>query len=205
MSAFDHLALAASDLVAQAPGVAEALGVPLETGGQHPTMGTWNRLAGLGPGEYLELIAIDPSAAPPGRPRWFGLDHFAGPARPVAWVVRVPDLDAALARAQAGAGRPMDLARGDLRWRMAVPDDGMLPFDGLFPALIEWQGAAHPADQLPDRGLRLAELELVHPQAEGLRSALAGVIADPRLSVVTGPRPGLRARLAGPSGTVVLA
>jgi len=204
MSAFDHLALAATDLVADAPGVAAALGVALQPGGHHPAMGTWNRLAALGPGEYLELIAIDPAAPAPGRARWFGLDGFAGAARPAAWVVRVPDLDAALARAPAGAGRPMVLARGDLRWRMAVPDDGMLPFDGLFPALIEWQGAAHPADRLPDVGLRLVGLDLVHPQAAGLRAALAGLIDDPRLSVATGPQPALRARLAGPSGAVVL-
>jgi hypothetical protein len=33
-----------------------------------------------------------------------------------------------------GTGIPVDLARGDYRWRMAVPADGRLPFDSLpFP------------------------------------------------------------------------
>jgi hypothetical protein len=47
-------------------------------------MGTHNRLLKLGEGFYLELIAIDPQAPPPGRPRWFGLDRLELPVRPPA-------------------------------------------------------------------------------------------------------------------------
>jgi hypothetical protein len=51
---------------------------------------------------------------------------------------------------------------------------GKLPFDGLFPALIEWEGTAvHPAPRLPDQGVRLKALELHSPEAEALRAALA--------------------------------
>jgi hypothetical protein len=50
---------------------------------------------------------------------------------------------------------------------MAVPTDGKLPFGGLFPALIQWEGTAHPAPRLPDRGVRLLALELHSPGSRG--------------------------------------
>ena len=40
-------------------------------------MGTHNRVLGMAGGMYLEVIAIDPDAAAPERPRWFGLDEPA--------------------------------------------------------------------------------------------------------------------------------
>lgn len=194
--AFDHLAIAAGDLQHGAQHVAQTLGVQLEPGGVHPTMGTHNRLLALGPGEYLEVIAIDPAAAAPGRPRWFDLDRIAGPARPRAWVVRAPD--------PAASGLPVhDLARGDLRWRMSVPDDGLLPFDGLFPALITWQGPAHPAQRLPDRGVRLTGLKLLHPRPDALRAALAAVVQDPRVQISAG-LPRMVAQFQTPNGPRVL-
>jgi hypothetical protein len=192
---FDHLAIAAPDLDQGAAAISAALGVPLDPGGQHPTMGTHNRLLRLGAGEYLEVIAINPDAPAPGRPRWFDLDRFTGPARPRAWVLRgdpgVLDLPV------------HDLARGDLRWRMSVPDDGVLPWDGLCPALIDWQGAAHPADRLPDRGVRLTGLTLSHPRPHELRAALAALTDDPRIRVTDGA-PALLATFATPLGPVTL-
>jgi len=206
MIALDHIAIAATDLPAGSAAVEAALGVVLQPGGQHKIMSTHNRLLALGPGEYLEVIAADPDAPSPGRARWFGLDSFDGPPAPRAWVVRVPDLEAALALAPPGAGRPVDFQRGDLRWRMAVPDDGMLPFDGLFPALIEWGPGHHPADRLPDAGVRLTGLVLEHPQATALSAALLPLIPDPRLVVQPAVVAKLRVRLrfsAGPSQTEV--
>jgi hypothetical protein len=201
---FDHLAIAVEDLEAGAAAVGAVLGVPLEPGGVHPAMGTHNRLLSLGAGAYLEVIAIDPDAPAPGRARWFGLDRFSGPPVPRAWVVRCDDLAAALAVAPEGAGKPMALERGDLRWSMAIPKDGMLPFDGLFPALIAWQGTAHPADRLPDRGIRLVALELAHPEAGALRAVLGASLRDERIRVVEGAAPKLRAVFQTPTGERVL-
>ena len=113
-------------------------------------------------------------------------------------------LEAALAAAPAGAGVPWDLERGDLKWRMAVPTDGKLPFTNCFPAMIEWQGSAHPAPRLPDHGIRMTGLTLTHPEAEALRSALAPLITDSRLRVEQGPAPALSVELTGPKGTVRL-
>ncbi len=69
--------------------VEATLGVPMQPGGRHPTMGTHNALLRLGRSAYLEVIAIDPDAPPPSRPRWYGLDDLApdAPARLATWVV----------------------------------------------------------------------------------------------------------------------
>ena len=159
----DHLAVAAVTLDEGVEWVADWLGVRPGAGGQHPLMGTHNRLLSIGPGIYLEVIAIDPQAPPPGRSRWFGLDRFSGPPRLAAWVVRTDDLDAALMVAPEGSGTPLALSRAPYRWRMAVPDDGVLPFDGMAPALIEWAGETHPCDALPASPVRFRGLDVSHP------------------------------------------
>lgn len=202
MLTLDHLALAAETLEAGVAHAEAALGVRLAPGGAHPLMGTHNRLLGLGD-LYFEVIAIDPAAPRPDFPRWFGLDGFAGPPRLTNWIARVDDMAAALAACPPGAGRALAVARGDLRWQMAVPETGLLPFDNLFPALICWQGNAHPCQRLPDSGLRLLRLEIAHPQADALRAALPGLAPDARL-VFTPGAPALRARFATPHGPRVL-
>ena len=59
----------------------------------------------LGAGEYMEVIAVNPAAPPPGRPRWFDLDRFTGAPRITNWILRCDDLDAALSLAPPGTGR----------------------------------------------------------------------------------------------------
>jgi len=204
MLTFDHLAISCDSLADGVAHLEAALGVKLAPGGEHPAMGTHNRLLSLGPDEYLEVIAINPDAPGPDQPRWFDLDTFSGTPRVTNWICRCPDLDAALAVAPDGAGVPWDLERADLRWRMAVPSDGKLPFNNCFPATIEWQGTAHPAPRLPDQGFRLTGLYLQHPESEALRAALAPLINDPRVQVRPGTPPALTIELTGPKGTVRL-
>ena len=135
--------------------VEQALGVALQAGGKHEKFGTYNRLLGLKDGLYLEAIAIDPDAPTPERTRWFDLDRFTGKPRLTNWICRVPDIEASLSVFPDGVGTPIDLTRGALSWRMAVPPTGRLPFDNLFPALIQWQGDLHPAQMLQDSGCSL--------------------------------------------------
>lgn len=204
MLTFDHLAIAADPLADGVSKVETALGVTLSAIGKHPHMGTHNRLLSLGGKDYLEVIAIDPGATAPDQPRWFDLDRFTGDPRVTNWICRCDDLSAAMALAPDGIGTAWDLERADFRWRMAIPQDGRLPFDGCFPALIEWQGDAHPAPRLPDQGIRLAGLTLTHPRAEALRAALAPLIRDDRLQINEGEAPGLRATFSTPAGDVQL-
>jgi hypothetical protein len=200
MLVLDHIVIAAETLAEGAAHVEAALGVALSDIGVHDRMGTHNRLLSLGPGLYLEVIAINPDAAPPAQARWFDLDHFRGAPRLTNWILRTQDLAEALAGAPDGMGVPISFARGPYLWQMGVPPDGKLPYEGAAPALIEWESALHPAERLPDRGCRLAGLTVEHPEAEAL---LAGYPALGRVAgvrVETGPVKRLWAEIAAPSG-----
>ena len=201
MLALDHLALSARTLAEGVDWVETALGVSLAGGGQHPHMATHNRLLGLGD-LYLEVIAIDPAAPPPAWPRWFDLDQFSGPPRLTNWVARTSDLTAALTSAPPGTGTPVALSRGSYRWQMAVPASGKLPFDGCYPALIQWDPPHHPTQSLPEAHIRLTRLEIAHPRFTALRAALT--LTDPRLHIVPGPAKALRATFATPHGSRTL-
>lgn len=204
MPALDHLVVSAATLAEGVVAVEAALGVTLAPGGEHRQMGTHNRLLSLGPGLYLEVIAANPAAAPPGRPRWFDLDSFSGRPRLTNWVIRCENLKQALALSPPGSGEIHDLARGGLHWRMAIPPNGRLPFGGAFPGLLEWLGP-HPTARLPEAGCRLRRLAVVHPEAAALGEALSGLVEDPRLDIGHGPRLALRAEIDTPHGPRELA
>ncbi|MDT6960086.1 VOC family protein [Cupriavidus sp. SZY C1] len=221
--ALDHLVVAAPDLESGAQHVADLLGIAPQPGGAHPRMGTHNRVLGLFGGMYLEVIAIDPAADAPQRPRWFGLDSDAvqqrlrdGPFL-AHWAARV-ERPADLSRWQAqypdriAPAIPMD--RGALHWRLTVPDDGSLPAwhgeaasagEGLFPTLIQWDVPNHPGVALPRQDLALRALRGRHPHAELLRQGLAWIGAAHLIEIeqADGP-PGLTAEIETPAGIKTL-
>ncbi|MFD1796254.1 VOC family protein [Paracoccus aurantiacus] len=189
---FDHIVVAAQTLPEGEGWLAGLLGVAPEPGGQHAFMGTHNRLWRMGAGEYIELIAIDPQADAPPYPRWFGLDDFRGPPRLVAWVCQAKPL-----KAPQGSNI-LQASRGDLNWRIAIPDSGMSDAGGLDPLRIDWGDGPHPANRMPDQGLRLLRLDLSHPQPPKLQD-----LKDPRLSIQKG-EPGIAAHISTPKGKVTL-
>lgn len=203
MIRFDHIALAADTLEAGAALIRARLGAEMGPGGAHPLMGTRNLLTATGPDTFLEAIAAEPGARP-ARPRWFGLDDPAtlahGP-RPFV-VASTDDLDAALAaaaRAGFDLGRPEALARGDLRWRFAVTDDGVPPEGGAAPLLIEWPAGPHPAGRMTDAGLRCAGATLRSPRPDRIRALMAALGAPELFGVAEGPA-GVVAAFTGPDG-----
>ena len=200
----DHLAVSGAALEAATAHVTGALGVPMQRGGQHAVFFTHNTLLGLEDDLYLEAIAIDPQARQPLRPRWFDLDRFQGTPRLTNWICRVDDLDRVVDQIDLPLGKPVDLQRGDLRWRMAVPESGCLPFDNLAPALIEWQTDETPPRRLTNSGCRLLVLDLVHPEAKALQDALSPYFSDDRVRFHTGAAPSLRATFDTPLGPRVL-
>ncbi len=194
MLVLDHIAVLGETLAEAAAHVEDVLGQPMNPGGAHGRFGTHNQLLGMDPDLYIEAISIDPSAPPPPDARWFGLDAFKGPARLDKWICRVDDLDAALT-ALPMAGRRLELERGDLRWSMAVPEDGQLPFDGMFPALIQWHSAVPPGKALPAADMRLVQLTVSHPRAMDMAALLAPHLDAPLVSFETGEA-GLSAEIA---------
>ena len=204
----DHLVITAPDLASGAELVRRSLGVAPQAGGEHARMGTHNLLLKLGDSLYLEVISPDPAAPKPGRPRWFQLDEQqSDPPRLATWVVRTSDIDATLAACPEPLGNVEPMSRGHLNWRITIPPDGRLPFEGVAPALIEWQTETHPARQLREAGCSFVKLEASHPQAERISALLRSLAVEGDVSVTpsrAGERPSLVAHLQTPSGLVKL-
>jgi hypothetical protein len=93
------------------------------------------------------------------------------------------------------AGRPVHLSRGSLSWTMSVPEDGKLPFDGLFPALIQWHSPVPPGYALSSSGRALDRLVVRHPRAAELMALLDGLLTAPRVVFEVAPNPELEAHL----------
>jgi hypothetical protein len=187
----DHLVVMAASLSEGVAWCEATLGVTPGPGGEHPLMGTHNRLLKIAtpefPTAYLEVIAINPIAEPlisTRAKRWFDMDDPAlqtriaqhGPAL-VHAVVSVPDIHAAVAAlGEQGldrgevlqASRPT--AHGVLQWHITVRPDGQRLFDGCLPTLIQW-GPTHPTDHMPASGITLHSLRVQHSQADTLRAA----------------------------------
>ncbi|MFV0474284.1 MAG: VOC family protein [Pikeienuella sp.] len=204
--ALDHLVIAAPTLARGVDHVRDRLGVTVPEGGRHPLMGTHNRLMRLGGDEFLEIIAVDPDAPPPARPRWYALDRHEDRAPFLTtWVARVGDLDAALKLSPPGMGAPIRVSRGDLIWRIAAPEDGSMPFGGAFPTLLEWPDDQRPGAAMPDRGCALRKLTIEHPEADAIRARLKGFLRDERIVFRAGERVTLSAEIDTPAGPRVLA
>ncbi len=199
----DHLVFAATDLASGTDWLSECLGCSPVGGGRHALMGTHNRLWRLGDA-YLEMITVDPAAAP-GRPRWYALDDAsaleAGP-RLWHWVVGVDDLSAARAAAPVDPGAPLRVTRDELYWDLTVPQDGGLRWEGVYPTLIQWpDDVVPPPARLEDKGLVLEALRAQGPadMLQDLRGlGVAGMI---ELSAADTAK--LTARIARPDGVLV--
>jgi len=70
--------------------------------------------------------------------------------------------------------------------------------------LISWQGTAHPARRLPDRGCRLERLRLWHPEAVDLRARLAGMMDLAGIGIETAPAMRIQAQISGPAGVILV-
>ena len=196
----DHLVMSAVTLQAGIAHVEATLGVGVSPGGAHDFMGTHNALLALGPTSYLEIIAVNPEAAAPQRPRWFDLDRFSGPPRLTNWICRSDDMAADRSRSPGDLGPVTEASRGTLNWRITIPGDGRLPCDGLCPGLISWKGSAHPAQMLPDRGVRMQMLDLCHPRAEELGEFLGDLLEIDKLRITQGADISMSAEFDTPNG-----
>jgi len=207
----DHVVVAARSLAEGAAWCEATLGATPVEGGRHATLGTHNRLLGLGDGAhrrmYLEIIAIDPEV-PAERTRWFDLDspalraEIAVAPRLVHWVARCNDIDRAIAALRDAGHDPGDAiaaermtAHGLLRWRISLRDDGRRPAAGAVPLLVEW-GDAHPCDRLPASAVSVARIAL-----GGVDRGLAERFG---VSVAAAGSPPLSVRLDTPRGRVEL-
>lgn len=218
----DHLVVVADTLDAGMAWCEATLGITPGPGGEHPLMGTHNRLFRIAtvnyPRAYFEIIAINPAKpqpVPARLGRWFDMDDPTLQARVrkdgphlAHFVANVPGITAALAVLAArgiDCGTPLKASRmttrGMLDWQISVREDGRRLFDGALPTLIEW-GEAHPITGMPESGVTLQSLCVSHPQDAELRAACEA-IGMRGVAVQTGA-PNIVARLNTPRGPVTL-
>lgn len=173
-STLDHLVVTAESLSAGVNYVEQILGAAMQPGGEHVRMGTHNALLKIGPASYLEVIAVNPEASPVRRARWFALDNLEHTATPrlATWVVRTSSVERATQRTPFSLGDIEPMSRGSLEWRITIPQNGSLPFEGIAPMLIEWGDNSHPAAALPESGVSLVQLEGFHPMSDEINAML---------------------------------
>jgi hypothetical protein len=218
----DHLVVAATSLAEGVAWCESTLGITPGPGGEHPLMGTHNRLFKVAsvnhPVAYFEIIAINPvatSARTIGAKRWFdlddsGLQHTLASTGPrlvhfVSNMARAGNGVASLAMQGIDRGPLLEASRmtpnGLLAWKITVRDDGQRLFNGTLPTLIEW-GAVHPAHNMAASGVTLQALAVCHPQARLLHDAYQAI--DLHGMSITQGAPNLAATLHTPKGTVQL-
>ena len=221
-SQIDHLVIAASTLEEGVVWCERTLGITPGLGGEHPLMGTHNRLFSIAtpgyPSAYFEIIAIDKGAACArimGAKRWFDLDNETlqrqieqtGPQliHFVASTPRAAPAVQALADLGIDRGELLSASRsvpqGLLSWQITVRDDGQRLMHGTLPTLIEW-GEMHPTQHMTGSGVTLQSLSASLPDAEPLRAAYAAINLQV-VNVLRG-RPNLVATLQTPRGLVTL-
>lgn len=179
----DHLVIAVPDPDAAADELESTLGVACTAGGRHTGAGTFNRIAWLADGAYLELIGVDDRAlaerSPIGAAALRTLDEQG--AGLAAYALLVDDLADTVARLRVNGstiGEPTAGSRttadGELvAWTVAVPS--RLGADGL-PFLIEHQPTGREWDAT---GLAARRLQR-HPIGSPVRLArLDLATADP--------------------------
>jgi hypothetical protein len=144
----DHLIVAVADLDEAAEHVGSSLGLEVGGGGQHPALGTRNRLAWWGD-SYLELVAIEDAGAAAAAGNWFGAavagalapTRASGDPSPLDGVHGAP-VGLALVSddlvADAAVTRSAEITNGQrtrpdgrvVRWRMARPGGAAGPRAG---------------------------------------------------------------------------
>ena len=219
ISSVDHLVVAADSLEQGAQWCEATLGIRPREGGEHPLMGTHNRVLRLAtdryPRAYIEIIAINrggPAA---------GARTMVRPGRPCPATRRAAAAAAGALRCAIGRRRrphrrrwagsassaaPLVQAQrqtpqGLLRWQISVRADGQRLFYGGLPTLIQW-GDMHPADAMPESGLALQSLQVRHPRLAELQAAHEAIGLQ-NVTLEPGP-PNLVATLTTPKGLVRL-
>lgn len=157
----DHLVIACADPDAAAAELESTLGITSTGGGRHAGRGTWNRIAWLADGSYLELIGVDDQELAAQNPvgasaaRWLA-EHGDGLA---TYALRVDDLEATAAGLRAAGASLGPVTHGSrtrddgelVEWWTAFPDVPLSPTAPPFLIEHAYTGAEWGHQALAER------------------------------------------------------
>jgi hypothetical protein len=206
----DHILLGAPTLEEGIGWLEHRTSVRASPGGVHPGLGTWNALASLGSGCYLEIIAADPGQTDVATFYVPRLRELSAP-KVVRWAARSKAVESRFAAFRSGGlvcdeikkGSRVRADGGRLGWSLAFPrHERHDNFDGALPFLIEWDAdSPHPSSTAVP-GLRLAGFSVLHPLRLELEACLHSL--DLNVAVAMSATSTLRLEVETPRGRVVL-
>lgn len=207
MLKLDHLTVIAPALIEGVAHVRNCLGIDVPFGTRHDYMGTHNHRLQLGNSVYLEIVALDPGGADPGRPRWFGLDNqdqvrsdWNAGRRLRGWVANTNDIESVVSTHGVIFGDKIPLPPANPSFAFTIPQDGSLPLDGVAPSVIDHWGDPTAMSEIPDLGARFHSLILEHPDPAAVEQLYRDLaIAHPPV-VVQGAKTRYRALIETPTG-----
>ena len=207
MLKLDHLTVIAPTLAEGVAHVRACLDLDVPFGQRHHYMGTHNHLLQLGDMVYLEIVALDPHADGPGRPRWFGLDDqrrvksdWDEGRRLRGWVARTDSIVASLSGREHVFGARVPLPPLQPSFDFAIPPDGSLPLDGAAPSIIDRRRKPRDMQTIADLGARLLSFSLEHPEADAIAALYRELEIDRRPVITQGPTLCYRAQIETPAG-----
>lgn len=212
MLKLDHLTVIAPDLAEGVAHVRACLDLDVPFGQRHSYMGTHNHLLQLGGTVYLEIVAVDPEAEAPVRPRWFGLDDrktvradWDAGRRLRGWVARTAAIAALVAAHDDLFGEKVALPPDNPSFDFAIPTDGSLPLGGAAPSIIDRRGRPRSMASMADLGARLRSFKLEHPEPAAIAALYRRLAIDRPPMVSKGPVSRYRAEIETPTGLRELA
>jgi len=207
MLKLDHLTVIAPSLAEGVLHVRNCLDLDVPFGQRHAYMGTYNHLLQLGDTVYLEIVALDPEADAPDRPRWFGLDDqnkvrcdWDEGRRLRGWVARTDTIDAIIAGRGDIFGEKVPLPTVNASFDFAIPNDGSLPLDGAAPSLIDRRGKPRAMATIVDLGARLRSFTLAHPDPAAVEALYRALTVDRPPDIRRGSKLRYRAQIETPAG-----
>ena len=206
----DHVVIACADPHAAAAAVEAEVGLACAGGGRHAGRGTYNRIAWLADGSYLELIGIDDadlaSRDPVGAATLRSLEMHGGGL--ATYALRVDDLEGSVSRlgsdgASIGSVIHGSRTRDDgeiVEWWTAFPSDPLAP--AAPPFLIEhaYAGADWGSEALAERA------RFAHPIGSPVTLARLDLAVAEPAAAATGIEDGLGldVRATGDLGVVTI-
>ncbi len=207
MLKLDHITVIAPSLAEGVLHVRNCLDLDVPFGQRHAYMGTYNHLLQLGDTVYLEIVALDPEANAPSRPRWFGLDdqkkvrcNWDEGRRLRGWVARTETIDAIIAVRGDIFGEKVSLPTVNSSFDFAIPNDGSLPLDGAAPSIIDRRGKPRSMATIVDLGARLRSFTLEHPTPVAVEALYHALRVDRPPEIAKGSELRYRAHIETPGG-----